>query len=656
MKNAYLQNIKNDLSLYFMSDKDAITEAVKVLAEHHNNGFLDTNKAAELATVFQLRDYQQNAVDAVMNHITKATTPCLVEAATGAGKSLIIAELARLILDKAQHKKVLCFAPALELVVQNHQKYSLIAPASIYCASAGEKCLKNQVIFCSPQTVKNGLEQILKHEIVAIILDEAHNLTPTIKAIFEQIKAKNPNVRIIGLTATPYRIGTGYIYELTDTEIVEETINPYFKKLVYSVKAEYLIDKGYLTPPTVPSEQSESYHAKDLQLDKKGNFNADDIERVFGSDDALTRKIVFDVVSKSADRTAVIVFATTIKHAERILQYLGEADTGNKAVLITGETPKRTREQYLKEFKAGKIKYAVNVATLTTGVDVTAIDVVAILRPTESAGLLQQIIGRGLRLHEGKHDCLILDYAENIERHKLQGNLFAPEIVTAKGGEKGGAKFLVECPACKFNNRFPITAKPIKNVTAKMVFNYAIPHLKSSGLQVDDDVYKYNGDVKASYMGYITHSGQRCQNMLPVKPFPKDKTDFMQCTHRFNSKVCPECDADNALSARMCHKCGCELINPDDKLVLKASKFKSQFRTIKILNHAVGQPYVARSGNPTVRVDFETTEGVMAKFYSPESEHIWKIKEYREIKELTPTALKIKEGDDGKIEIKKVIF
>ena len=613
--------------------------------------------------MFKLRDdYQVPAVNAVMNHITKSTTPCLIEAATGAGKSLIIAELARLILAKAPHKKVLCFAPSRELVEQNHSKYSAIAPASIYCASAGEKCLKNQVIFCSPLTVKGGLEQILTHEIAAVILDEAHGLTLTIKVIFEQIKAKNPNVRIIGLSATCYRMGTGYIHELTDTEIVKETISPYFKKLVYSVKAEYLIDKGYLTPPTIPNEQGESYQAKDLQLDKKGNFNADDIERVFGSDDALTRKIVFDVVSKSADRTAVIVFATTIKHAERILQYLGETDTGNKAVLITGETPKRTREQYLKEFKAGKIKYAVNVAVLTTGFDHPAIDVVAILRPTESAGLFQQIIGRGLRLHEGKHDCLILDYAENIERHKLQGNLFAPEIVTAKGGEKGGAKFLVNCPACGFDNKFSIVARPDKKSDYKKVLEEGIKTLEKDNLKISDGLYNYLGDIEfidskaKNILGRLSHSGQRCQNMLPVKPYPKDKSDFMQCTHRFNSKVCSECDADNALSARMCHKCGCELINPDDKLVLKVGKFKSQFRTVKILSHRVGQPYIAKSGNPTVRVDFDTIDGVMAKFYSPESEYDWKVKEYKDIKELTPVALKIKDGDDGKIEIKRVIF
>src|SRR5574343_25541 len=122
--------------------------------------------------MFKLRDYQQNAVDAVMNHITKSTSPCLVEAAVGSGKSLLAAELARVILAKAPHKKILCFAPSKELVEQNAQKYNAIAPASIYCASAGKKCLENQVIFCSPLTVKGGLEQILTHEIASVILDE----------------------------------------------------------------------------------------------------------------------------------------------------------------------------------------------------------------------------------------------------------------------------------------------------------------------------------------------------------------------------------------------------------------------------------------------------------------------------------------------------
>ena len=94
-----------------------------------------------------------------------------------------------------------------------------------------------------------------------------------------------------------------------------------------------------------------------------------------------------------------------------------------------------TATQLINDFKAQKFKYIVSVGTLTTGFDSPHVDTIAVLRATESASLFQQIIGRGLRLCDGKSDCLVLDYASNIERHELEGDLFTPKITAYRAKE-----------------------------------------------------------------------------------------------------------------------------------------------------------------------------------------------------------------------------
>ena len=103
---------------------------------------------------FKLRSYQQEAFQSVISYIRKCYEPCLIEAATGAGKSLIIASIAEWIHTNSG-KKGLCLAPSKELITQNHKKSLATGnPASIYCASV-TKSLTHDVVFGSPRTVLN---------------------------------------------------------------------------------------------------------------------------------------------------------------------------------------------------------------------------------------------------------------------------------------------------------------------------------------------------------------------------------------------------------------------------------------------------------------------------------------------------------------------
>lgn len=149
------------------------------------------------------------------------------------------------------------------------------------------------------------------------------------------------------------------------------------------------------------------------------------------------------IIEQAKDRTGVMIFAATVLHAQEVFSYL----PSEQAVLITGATDSKLRDQYIEDFKRHTIKYLVNVSVLTTGFDAPHVDMIAILRPTASVSLYQQIVGRGLRLSEGKTDCLIIDYAGN------HYDLFQPEV-----GEKqpnpDSEIIQVFCPDCGFANIF----------------------------------------------------------------------------------------------------------------------------------------------------------------------------------------------------------
>ena len=130
----------------------------------------------------KLRDYQQDSADSVVKYIKKNVSPVLIELATGAGKSLIVSEIARQVSELAPGKKILCVAPSRELVEQNAEKYMQMygRRASVFCASLGEKCMRSNVIFCSPRTALNNAEMLARPGISAVIIDEAHGITPTL--------------------------------------------------------------------------------------------------------------------------------------------------------------------------------------------------------------------------------------------------------------------------------------------------------------------------------------------------------------------------------------------------------------------------------------------------------------------------------------------
>ena len=531
-----------------------------------------------------LRNYQQQASDAAISHIKKSTDPCLIVAATGAGKSHIIAEIASVIHRISNGKHVLCLAPSAELVQQNTEKYRATGnKCSVFSASAGALCMRHPVVFGTPGTVKNRVRRF-GSQFGAVVVDEAHEITPTIKYIIEAIKECSPNLRVIGLTATPYRLGDGYIYAIdeNDKPVPESaTRNPYFTKKVCDIPAHMLIDRGYLTRPTIGEIGAEEYDTSFMQLNSMGRYNSTDVDRAFHGHGRKTSRIIADVVRKSQNKKGVMVFAATLQHAAECMASLPP----EISAIIDGGTKKPERKRIIKDFKSQKIKYLVNVQVLTRGFDASHVDVIAILRRTESVALLQQIIGRGLRIDGGKKDCLILDYAGNVETHCPDGDLFSPEVKAAYKGSES-AFISASCPDCNSENTFSAR----KN---------------DDGFDVDENGYFVDLDknrIKTDHGDMPAHFGRRCMGMALVAGA------YRQCFYRWTSKKCLACDADNDIAARYCSECKAEIIDPNEKLAIDFKRMKrdpSILQTDKVVSWDK-KPTMSRAGNECLRVDFVT--------------------------------------------------
>jgi DNA repair protein RadD len=548
-----------------------------------------------------LRPYQAEAVDAATAWMRRSVMPGLLELATGAGKSHIVAAIAKLVYESTG-KRVLCLQPSKELTEQNHAKYLETGnKASIFSASAGGKCMRHPVVYGTPGTVKNSLSRF-GDQFGAVIIDEAHGITETIKMIVGSMQKANPYLRVLGMTATPYRSLSGFIYQYdVDGSFVpeDEARDPWFNTLLYRITTNELIDMGFLTPAHADPDHAESYEAAGIQLNRQGKFDAADLERVFEGRGRLTSQIVADVVAHSHGRRGVMLFAATVQHAKEIMESLPPINSR----MLGGDVNmgKSEREQLVNDFKAMKFKYLVSVATLTTGFDAPHVDLIALLRATESPGLLQQIIGRGLRLCDGKEDCLVLDYAENIDRHQLHSDLFKPQI-KVKGAKGGGGTLTAVCPSCGFENEFSARPNPDQfNVSQDGYF------LDLSGLPVE---------VEGQPMP--AHFGRRCNGQ--VKSLVT-RGVYERCDQRWSSKECPECQADNDIAARYCCACKEELVDPNEKLsreFIKVKKDPYAISTDKVLSWTRVKS-MSQSGNETLRCTFVTEYRSFDFWFTPDS-------------------------------------
>lgn len=463
--------------------------------------------------MYKLRDYQQQAVNNTIKFFQKKRVPAVIVLPTGAGKSLVIAELARIAKGR-----VLVLAHVKELVEQNYEKYkSYGLSAGIFSASLGKKDWDHKAIFGSVQSVARAPDNFFDN-FSLLVIDECHRVdeegSTQYQSVITKLLERNPELCILGLTATPYRLGVGWIYEYSNLGELKTEKKRFFKQCVFELPLSYMIKNKFLTQPVKVDIPVTCYDFSEL-TEKNRSYTTAEIEEILNSQKRLTPLIIKNIIdiTEKYNRKGVMIFSSTIKHAEEIMTYLPKGD----ARMVIGDTEMTERNDIINDFKTKKFKYLVNVSVLTTGFDAPHVDVIAILRPTESNSLYQQIVGRGLRLSDEKKDCYILDYTG------MGHDIFTPEI-SDKRPAKDTVAVQVPCPVCDHVNDF---------------WGYA-----------DDDGIVYE------------HFGRKCRG---AKQDP-DTFQIVPCGYRFRSKICHSCGGENDITAKACDNCKAVLIDADAKL------------------------------------------------------------------------------------------
>jgi len=382
-----------------------------------------------------LRDYQQRSINMLYEWFENNASgnPALV-LPTGSGKSWVLSALCRDALHNWPETRVLMLTHQLELIEQNAEKMRLMwpnAPMGIYSASIGKRQLDQPITFAGIQSVRTKAEEI--GHIDLVVIDECHLCNNAQQGGYRQLlaalQAINPGIRIIGLTATPYRLGQGMLTDGKDA---------LFDDLIYPVTIEELLYKGHLSP--LRSKIT------DMEMDvgavhkRGGEYVAKELEAAVDTMDA-NRAAVAEIVRRGQGYRSWLLFCVGVSHAQHIAEEL--VAHGIKAACVTGSTPKGERRKLLEAFKAGELQALTNANVLTTGFDHPGTDLVAMLRPTLSPALYVQMAGRGLRPKPHTDHCLVLDFAGNVRRHGPITNVITPE---AAG--KGGTAPSKDCPGC----------------------------------------------------------------------------------------------------------------------------------------------------------------------------------------------------------------
>lgn len=373
-----------------------------------------------------LRDYQKEAVEAALLGLEKQRRG-LINAPTGSGKSHIIATICA---HRAMCGHVLVLCHRAEILDQNYAKIQAIDPSlslGMYSARKGLKQIRKVTTASINSIYKKGKDI---RNVGTVIIDECHLLSLDVNSMYQtflrHLRETN-NFGIVGLTATPFRTGQGSI------------VGPdkMFDDVFYSIEMKRLIREGYLSPVIgkSPAIQGDMSKVKKVagEYHKEQSYEAMRLVSIDAIKDALAR---------ATDRKSLLFFCSGVQHCydvKKTLEHLGVS-----AEVVEGGTPEIIRSSYYNDFKRGSLKGLISCDVLTTGFDAPNVDCIVMLRPTLSPVAYVQMVGRGMRIYEGKIDCLVLDYAGNLLR-------FGPvDQVTIEEPTKRGKGEPVHksCPIC----------------------------------------------------------------------------------------------------------------------------------------------------------------------------------------------------------------
>ena len=359
-----------------------------------------------------LRPYQQAAIDALFAWWAagRQGEDPLVCLPTAAGKTIIFSALIKRLLAEYPGVSVLILAHRQELISQAEAKLRHVwpeAPVGVYAASLGRREVR-PITIASRDTIAPVVRAV--GQFTFLIIDEAHRISVKdegrYRKLIAELREQYEDLVVIGFTATPFRLGQGRIYGPGKP----------FADLAYHVGMLDLIKQGYLAPLTSLAPATGVIDTEGVRT-VGGDFNERQLEERATAEGVVDAALdEWQATAYAQGRQASVFFCVSILHAGLVKEAL--LRRGIEADAVSGETPAEARAQVLADFAAGGFPALCNVGVLTEGWDCPRCDCIVLLRPTRSASLYVQMVGRGLRLspETGKTDCLVLDFGGNIER------------------------------------------------------------------------------------------------------------------------------------------------------------------------------------------------------------------------------------------------
>ena len=384
--------------------------------------------------MLSLRPYQEAAITAIYDYFAGKSGHPLVVIPTAGGKSIVLAAFVQGVLRQWPDQRILIVTHVRELIAQNHAEMLGLwpdAPAGIYSAGLGKREIGARILFAGIQSIHRRAYDVQQCDLV--LIDEAHLIPRASDTMYRRfldtLARINPHLKVIGFTATPYRLDSGMLHQ-GDGRL--------FTDIAYEVSIRDLITEGYLCPLVSK--------ATELTLDvggvgsRGGEFIASQLQAAVDRD-PITHAAIDEIIAHGEGRKSWLAFCSGVDHARHVAAALGER--GISCATIFGDTPAGERDRIIASFKRGEIRALASMGVLTTGFNAPAVDLIAMLRPTKSPGLYVQMAGRGTRLAPGKENCLVLDFAGNVARH---GPIDA--VRPQAPGEGEGAPPSKICPDC----------------------------------------------------------------------------------------------------------------------------------------------------------------------------------------------------------------
>jgi DNA repair protein RadD len=469
-----------------------------------------------------LRDYQTEAVGSIWNYFQHKSGNPLVAMPTGTGKSVVIAEFLRSIFGSYPGQRVMILTHVKELIQQNYEELLRLwpmAPAGVYSAGLGRRDTAHRILFAGIASVAKRSSEFGRIDLV--LVDECHLISPNDETLynmfFAALRKINPHLKIVGFTATAWRLGVGKIEGaglFTDTCFDITHLNAFNR----------LIDEGYLLP-LVPKSPKTLLDVDGVHM-RGGEFVAGELQAAVDREE-VTYAALTEMLEHAEGRHSWLLFCSGVEHAIHTAGML--THLGIPCEAVHSKMPDGDRDRILRDYKSGKLKAVANNNVLTTGFNHPALDMIGMLRPTASPVLWVQMLGRGTRPMYApgfdlttlggrlqsisvsqKKNCLVMDFAGNTRR---LGPINDP-VIPRKKGEKGGEAPVKLCESC--NTWCHASARVCFNCGAPFLQSVKIVHSASTDVLIRGADFPVVEVFKVDHATYEVHRKPGKPDMLRI--------------------------------------------------------------------------------------------------------------------------------------------